>query len=138
MARPIGTYNLRTQAPGLQRVWQSMRILRRFTVVDLMTTAELGDSAISRYVRALAKAGFLRLAQPLQNGHIGSRNVWQLVRGLDSPLAPIARTNRSAVFDPNTGVAWGSNGLPIADKHDHDAVAAALLAKYQDTQGGMP
>lgn len=111
MPRTKGAYSLRSQAPGLQRVWQSMRILRRFTVPDLVATAELGESASGKYVRALARAGFVRLVQALQSGKAGSRNVWQLVRGADSPIAPIVRKDGSGVFDPNTGVAWGLNGV---------------------------
>lgn len=111
MPRTLGAYSTRAQAPGLQRLWQGMRILRRFTVVDLVAVAEVGESATGKYVRALARAGFVRLVRALQSGLAGSRNVWQLVRGADSPTAPIVRKDGSGVYDPNTGVAWGLDGV---------------------------
>lgn len=133
MARTTGSYNHRTVAPSLQRVWQSMRIYRsRFTTADLITTARAGDSAVAKYVRALAQAGYLRLVQARVSGRPGSRDVWCLVRGVDSPVAPIRRRDGSGVYDPNTRVAWGLDGLPQAKPTDHDGVARGLLAKLRD------
>lgn len=111
MSRPTGTYATRPTAAALQRVWQSMRILRSsFTIAELVITAESGDSATTKYVRALALAGYLRLVQPRVNGRPGSRAVWALVRGANSPLGPIRRRDGSGVYDPNTGAVWGLDG----------------------------
>lgn len=134
MARTAQAYCLQTKAPGLQRMWQSMRILRRFTVADLVITAEAGESMAGKYVRLLQRTGYLRLAAPLASGQPGSRNVWLLVRGADGPVAPIRRKDGSGVYDPNTKVAWGLDGNPIANAKDVDAVARGLLAKLQDQQ----
>ena len=133
MARTAGAYSTQPQGPALGRIWQSMRILRtRFTVADLITTAETGESATGKYVRALARAGYLRLVADRISGRSASRNVWALVRGHDSPLAPIVRKDGSGVYDPNTRVVWGLDGLPRAKASDTDAVARALLAKLGD------
>lgn len=134
MARTEGSYSTTHRAPRLQQVWQSMRIMRaRFTTGDLLTTADTSISAVHKYCRALGRAGFLRLVQARVSGRPGSRDVWALVRDT-GPLAPIRREDGSGVYDPNTGVAWGNEGLPLAKATDHDAVARGLLAKYRDQQ----
>ncbi len=112
MARTFGSYNVATQAPGLQQVWQAMRIMRGgFTTATLLTTADTGESAVHKYTRALARAGYLRLVKPRMSGHTGSRDLWALVRDT-GPLAPIRRHDGSGVYDPNTGLAWGLDGKP--------------------------
>lgn len=131
MARTVGAYSTASVAPRLQQVWQSMRIQRRFTTADLLTTADAGKSQVHKYCCALAKAGYLRLQVPRVSGRPGSRDLWVLVRD-SGPTAPIARKDRTGVYDPNTRVVWGTNGLPQANADDHDAVARALLAKLRD------
>lgn len=132
MARTVAAYSTTHQAPRLQQVWQSMRIMRaRFTAADLVSTGSASESAVHKYCRALARAGFLRLVQARVSGRPGSRDVWALVRDT-GPAAPIRREDGTGVFDPNTGVAWGTEGLPRANKNDHDAVARGLLAKLRD------
>lgn len=139
MARPTGAYSRGPQGPALGRVWQSMRILRhRFTVATLVITAETGESATTKYVRALAWAGYLRLVHERVSGRPGSRNEWSLVRGHDSPLAPIVRKDGSGVFDANTGVLWGLDGLPGPLPLTKTLVARALLAKLGDQAGDEP
>lgn len=113
MSRTMGAYNTRTVAPALQRVWQSMRIMRsRFSVGELITTAESGKSQTQKYVTALHRAGYLRLAQSRVNGRPGSHNAWALVRD-SGPVAPIVRYDGSAVYDRNTGLLWGMDGKQI-------------------------
>lgn len=132
MARTVGAYSSVTQAPRLQQVWQSMRIMRaRFTTADLVSTGSASESAVHKYCRALSRAGFLRLVQARVSGRPGSRDVWALVRDT-GPKAPIRREDGTGVFDPNTGVAWGTQGLPVANRNDLNAVAKALLAKLAD------
>jgi len=109
MARTEAAYSTTSQAPALQRVWQSMRIMRRFTSADLMTTSEAGETAVHKYVAALAAAGYLRLAVARVSGRPGSRDVWLLVRD-SGPLAPIRRRDRTGVFDTNTQQVWSLQG----------------------------
>jgi len=105
MARVKGSYCTVTQAPGLQKVWQAMRVFRRFTTADLLMTVEVGESAVMKYCRALARAGYLQCARPRTSGRAGSRDVWQLVRD-SGPLAPIRRWDGNGVYDRNDGIAW--------------------------------
>lgn len=137
MARPAGTYNTHTQAPGLQQVWQSMRIMRGgFTVGDLLTTAQIGESAVHKYCRALAAAGYLRLVRARRSGHTGSRDLWALVRD-SGPTAPIRRHDGTGVFDPNTGIVWGLGGQQVPKPYDPlDKVRAMFEA--QGTGGAGP
>ena len=109
MARLHGSYSTTTQAPGLQRVWQAMRVLRRFSTAELMMTTDASESAVMKYVRALARAGYLQCAKPRCSGRAGSRDVWQLTRD-SGPLAPIRRWDGSGVYDRNAGVAWPLDG----------------------------
>lgn len=113
MGRTVAAYSTTHQAPRLQQVWQAMRIMRaRFTTADLLTTADSSESAVHKYCRALGQAGFLRLVQGRVSGRPGSRDVWALVRDT-GPTAPIRRHDGRGVFDPNTGLAWGSDGRQV-------------------------
>ena len=89
----------------LARVWQSMRVMRRFTTANLQATAEAGESAVRKYLMALRQAGYVRLVQARSSGHAGSRDVWALVRD-SGPAAPIRRADGSGVYDPNTGALY--------------------------------
>lgn len=116
MARVAGAYSTASQAPALHRVLQAMRIMRRFTTAELVMTSDIGESAVMKYCRALAQAGFLRCVLPRVSGRAGSRDVWQLVRDT-GPHAPIRRWDGSGVYDRNTGQAWSrqqslQDGLP--------------------------
>lgn len=113
MARTTGAYSKHSVAPGLQRAWQSMRIMRSFTCPDISTTAELQIRTVRIYMRALRRAGFVRLARRRAQTSPGSFDVWALVRD-SGPQAPIARRDGSGVYDRNTGISWGSNGEPQA------------------------
>ena len=105
MGRTVQAYSTASQAPALQRVWQSMRVMRRFTTADLQTTAEAGETAVLKFTRALHLTGYLRLDRPVVSGRAGSRNVWVLRRD-SGPLPPIRREDGSGVFDPNTRIVW--------------------------------
>lgn len=109
MPRTVQAYSTTSTAPALQRVWQSMRIMRRFTIGDLMTTSEAGKTAVEKYVAALRKAGYLRLVHNRVNGRAGSRDVFALARDT-GPLAPIRRKDNTGVFDPNTDLVWNLQG----------------------------
>lgn len=112
MARTQGAYSSASQAPMLQRVWQSMRVLRQFHTGELEATAEAGASQVLKYVRALSQAGYLRLQVPIVSGRPGSRNVWLLLRD-SGPLAPICRRDGTGVYDPNTQIVWGAGGQQL-------------------------
>ena len=124
MGRTPNSYSQRSTAPGLQKVWQSMRILRtRFDSAALQTTAEAGKTQVEKYLSALHAAGYLRLVVPRVNGRPGSRNVYALVRD-SGPTAPICRKHAvqagaargRPVYDPNTHITWGPDGQRISQE----------------------
>ncbi|MBA4381798.1 MAG: hypothetical protein C0406_04460 [Sideroxydans sp.] len=94
------------------RVWRAIRIRRKFTVPEIITLVvdenARGDitSNVQKYVRALAKAGYLiEMAKREQSTAITSNGYkrWWLSDAKDTgPLAPVLRTSKSTVFDPNT------------------------------------
>jgi hypothetical protein len=127
VARTHSSYSMASQAPMLQRVWQSMRCMRRFTAADLQATAEAGETGVAKFVKALHQAGFLRLVQARVNGRAGSRDLWALCRD-SGPLAPIRRADGSGVFDPNTQLTYGAQGQVLANA---SAPAAAKLSQAQ-------
>lgn len=76
------------QGTGRQKVWQSMRILRRFTLPDLLrTTGERLDNT-RKYVTNLTRHGYLRDCGGWLRGEKGSFKSWALVinHGPSHPL----------------------------------------------------
>lgn len=97
------------------RMWQSMRILRKFTAVDIASTAEGGFANAQKYARGLAAAGVLRIAAPKRNGRKFGHVVYQLVRDL-GPIAPRLRSD-GTTYDPNAhAVLQGGVVQPLAAK----------------------
>ena len=99
----MGRKGMRKRAPlaanqARTRMWQSMRILRRFTSGDLQATAEVGASHSQKYVRMLLQAGYLRVVQAKQSGVTGGHAVYQLIRDT-GPHAP--RFGNEELRDPN-------------------------------------
>lgn len=83
-----------------QRLWNSIRVLKRCTSRQLEATAEVGSANLQKYLRALHRAGFIALARPKRNGHALGHAVWRLARD-PGPQAPIVRSDGSGVYDPN-------------------------------------
>ncbi|HYW03586.1 MAG TPA: hypothetical protein VFA86_06540 [Gammaproteobacteria bacterium] len=81
------------------RIWQSMRVLRRFDVPQLMATAEASRNNVGRFVLGLRRAGVIRVVRQHCNGHAGDCAVYQLVRNL-GPHAPRVRIDGTC-WDPN-------------------------------------
>lgn len=105
----------RQGAPALHaKVWQAMRILRRFSARDLLTTCEgLGARQLRHYLGMLRATGFVRLVRPNHAGVPGSTHVFALVRDT-GPQAPVRGPQAGTVFDPNTGRTWGPGGAAVA------------------------
>jgi len=82
-----------------QRMWQSMRVLRKFTAAEIVATAEVGASNASKYIRSLVRTGYLRVVTPKQEGVTGGHAAYLLVRN-SGPYAP--RIGKQDVLDPNT------------------------------------
>jgi hypothetical protein len=101
-----GRPNAEDRPRSLQsRLWQVMRIRRRFTTADLEAEARLGEEAIRRgsvqtYVRALALTGYLRLEGTQHTGAV-RHNVYVLARDT-GPKAPRPQQwVLVRVYDPN-------------------------------------
>lgn len=101
MARLAGarTRVLRRQPIARDRVWFSMRALRRFTLPMLQETAEANRSNCLKFALALERAGILRRVVDRKSGHKGGHVLWQLVRDL-GPIAPRLQKD-GRTFDPN-------------------------------------
>ena len=139
MARTQGATSTASQAPMTQRVWQSMRVMRRFSSGDLIATAETGDTVVHKYVRALASAGYLRLAKARVSGRPGSRDIWTLARD-SGPLAPIRQRSAGNVFDPNTWLTWNAAGQVVRDARppaEYELSLAHREALRQVADNGM-
>ena len=107
------------------RAWAAMRIKRRFSIADLvMLCAEGGErdieSNLQRYLKALARAGYVRQLQTRERGTALTSNGfvrWLLIQDTGS-LPPIWRPKRDTVHDPNTeqDVKLAASA-PVAPRH---------------------
>ena len=79
------------------RIWQSMRIMRRFGVVDLMLTAAASRDMVVRMLGILTKASYLRMTSRHTAGQPAQ---YSLVRNT-GPQAPVLKEGRRGFFDPN-------------------------------------
>ena len=80
-------------------MWQSMRMLRIFTIPDLVATAEAGQDNAKKYVVGLERAGYLRRVREKANGRKGGHAAWMLIRDT-GPSAPRLQTD-GKTFDVN-------------------------------------
>jgi len=103
MARREGSLDrARQRKPRARdRAWQSMRILRCFTIADLIATAEIGRANVQIYMLWLERSGYLRRTAERRSGQRGGFVVYRLVRDT-GPYAP--RADRGRVHDINTEV----------------------------------
>ena len=72
----------RPNKTGRSAVWQSMRILRRFTLPDLCRTASAKENNVGKFVRRLYAHGYVALQSENISGMAGSHKVWRLVRDI--------------------------------------------------------
>jgi hypothetical protein len=101
MARTKGAHTrvFHRQQVDRDRAWQTMRILRRFRLPDVVATAEIGAANARKYITALESAGYLRTVVEKQNGRKGGHAVYMLVRDT-GPLAPRMQSD-GCTYDPN-------------------------------------
>ena len=78
-----------TKGTARGRAWHSMRILRSFTLPDLVKTADIGLNNVTRYVAALTRHGYVRADAKWRGGRPGDFRRYTLVRdtGPSHPLA---------------------------------------------------
>jgi hypothetical protein len=135
-----GKPGMRKRAPlgevqARQRMWNSMRQLRRFSTGDLQATAEVGASHAQKYLRALAKHEYLRLAEARRSGVSGGHAVYAIVRDT-GPHAP--RIGKAGLLDPNLEPAKPLPGdEPVTMKrreYDHAVRCVRACAGMQDPE----
>lgn len=81
MAGKQGMVHARPKAKTVRgKIWQSMRVLKHFTVPDLCRTAVARESNAKKFISRLAAHGYIALSRPAANGYAGSYNQWRLVR----------------------------------------------------------
>ncbi len=84
---------------GRSRMWQSMRILRLFTIDDLAATAVVSRYRASGYIRILAERGYVARAQKHKPGQGTSYGALWVLKRDTGPFPP--RRARKALIDPN-------------------------------------
>lgn len=89
MPRTPGAHTRTLQRAPMDRhrAWQSMRILRRFTIQDLVATAEIGISNVRVYLRGLERAGYVRRETDRCSGYRHACAVFRLIQDT-GPQAP--------------------------------------------------
>lgn len=95
---------LARQRPQRARLWSAMRVLRRFSVPELMIAANATTAATNGFVNGLRRAGYLK-REP------AGRNEWStyVLVNRSGPKAPQLRyrtvgdRRQRYLFDPNNG-----------------------------------
>ena len=103
------TSGQRARDRGLrQRAWNALRTLKKLTIDDIIMRVVDGDerdprSNILKYVRALARAGYVQAMPqreaPLNATSNGCRR-WLLITDT-GPESPVYRVRRDTLYDPN-------------------------------------
>jgi len=92
-----------------ERMWHLMRVLKRWTALDLAVHASVDDHPVAEsdardYCQRLCRAGYLRRVAP---------QTWTLIPARwKGPQPPRVRRDKS-IFDPNTGAAYTAAGEVI-------------------------
>lgn len=101
MARLSGAHTrvFNRQPRARDRAWQSMRILRLFSLPDLVATAEIRRDNAMKYISGLVKSGYLKLARARDSGRKNGHAHYRLVRDT-GPKAPRLQSDGNT-YDPN-------------------------------------
>jgi hypothetical protein len=100
MARRNGSISRKpTPESARARVWAAMRILRQFTIPDLIASAEAERHNVQRFCFGLARTGYLRIVRPRVSGVKAASTVYSLVND-SGPFAPRLHRDGS-IFDAN-------------------------------------
>lgn len=83
-----------------QQAWQTMRIHRKFTVLDIVPTINTPVAAdklytiINRYLRGLRRHRHINKTGPSNSGALGKRQAYQLINDLvEAPInCPVCKT----------------------------------------------
>lgn len=88
MAGKIGMKRPSSAQVARRKVWQSMRIMRRFTIADLCRTSGAENNNVLRFLHGLQKHGYVASFGQYISGRAGSYKSWRLMRdtGPDHPV----------------------------------------------------
>ncbi|MGD9862566.1 MAG: hypothetical protein AB7S99_05070 [Pseudodonghicola sp.] len=97
-----------TQGAGLANIWRSMRMLRKFSTVDVALhsstpATQVTESTVKSYCSMLLATGYLRVLQKADPVK-GRKAIYQLVRNTGPKPPMIQRVKQ--VYDPNTGTVY--------------------------------
>lgn len=84
-----------------QKMWNTMKISRFFTLSDLAITSGVDESGASTFTTLLIRAGYVRPVQKIEHFKMkGDRNRYQLIRDTGR-FAPMVRANQEGCWDQN-------------------------------------
>lgn len=105
--RRIGQTRAAAGRHQADKIWQAMRMLRRFTVAELVAVVETSTaSTVGSYASVLARTGFLRV----QRFHRAPAS-YLLIRN-SGPTPPSIVHRRTAVYDHNTETEYPLHANP--------------------------
>lgn len=97
------------QSKTRERMWRSMRMLRRFDAPSIATTAEVKITTARTYIQILKDAGYLVVETQAKGGQAGSYTVYSLRRD-SGPLYPKIDPCR-LVYDQNTDTYYAPQSI---------------------------
>ncbi|MFQ2387317.1 hypothetical protein ACK32P_04435 [Aeromonas dhakensis] len=84
-----------------QKMWNTMKISRFFTLSDLAITSGVDDAGASTYTTILIRAGYVRLVDKIERFKVkGDQNRYQLIRDTGR-FAPMVRAKQGGCWDQN-------------------------------------
>lgn len=104
-AAPARLHLQRRHHPKTQQLWQAMRVMRRFTLGQLVCTVDGGMSVqhARAFVQRLATCAYVRTVRARRLGQPGEQDVLALVRDT-GPLAPTPCHRVVGLLDHNLGL----------------------------------
>ncbi len=80
MAGKKGRKRLSSARAARRKIWQSMRIMRRFTMADLCRTSGAQISNVSKFIFLLKKHGYISPFGQYTRGRAGSYKSYRLIK----------------------------------------------------------
>lgn len=101
MVRTEGAHtNIRKRIDARDLAWTAIRIHKRFTSSNIAATTGISANNLRMYLKALQKAGYLKIERPRQSGKSLGHAIWRLVRNT-GPRHPLPRRDNTGVWDQN-------------------------------------
>ncbi|MFM4963761.1 hypothetical protein ACEUBT_08420 [Aeromonas bivalvium] len=84
-----------------QKMWNTMKIGRFFTLSDITMTSGVDDSSASTYVSFLIQAGYVRLVSQIEGFKVKGDSNRYLLRRDTGRYAPMVRAKQGGCWDQN-------------------------------------